>query len=58
MVLGEIRDNYDVKLPKLDVVGSSPIARSNYIKELLVFGNSFFFCARGFLFLGVNLPSI
>jgi hypothetical protein len=28
MVLGEIRDNYDVKLPKLDVVGSSPIARS------------------------------
>jgi len=32
----------DVLLPKLDVVGSSPIARSNMIKRLRGFRNLFF----------------
>ena len=31
------RQNYGIKLPKLDVVGSSPIARSNKIRGLRSF---------------------
>jgi hypothetical protein len=45
MVLGEIRDNYDVKLPKLDVAGSSPVARSIFYPPGLCgqrFGNILF----------------